>query len=76
MIKTQETLILEHLKSGRRITPLESLNLYGIMRLASRISDLRHKYPDLNIQVDMVHNNGKHYASYRLITSETQPVFV
>jgi hypothetical protein len=74
MIKTQEELILNHLYSGRSITPLESLQMYGIMRLASRISDIRKKYPDMNIQVGTVHNkeNGKHYASYKLVIQEKQ----
>jgi len=33
--------ILSHLQSGRPITALEALNLYGIFRLASRIHDLK-----------------------------------
>lgn len=42
MSKTQNQLIIEHLERFGSITALEALNAYGIMRLASRISDLRH----------------------------------
>ena len=62
---TQEELILTHLKSGRSITPLEALELYGCFRLASRISDLKKKYP-LKIEKTMVGNNGKKFASYSI----------
>lgn len=38
---TQCDLILQHLKSYGSITSLEAMQKYGVMRLASRISDLR-----------------------------------
>lgn len=38
---TQCERILQHLHDYGSITPIEALNLYGIMRLASRITDLR-----------------------------------
>ena len=68
---TQEDLILTHLRSGRSITSLEALNIYGCFRLASRISDIRNKFPELNIKVDTIHNEqtGKHYASYRIVAN-------
>lgn len=37
----QTDVILQHLEKYGSITPLEALNRYGIMRLASRISDLK-----------------------------------
>ena len=64
MTQTQE--ILEFLKSGRSITPLDALNHLGCFRLASRISEIRKMgYP---IQKDMVTNpdTGKTFARYRL----------
>ncbi len=68
---TQEDLILEHLQSGRSISSLEALSLFQCFRLASRISDIRKKYPDINIDVKMIHSDGgKHYASYRLLAKE------
>ena len=38
---TQNERILRHLRDNGSITPLDALSEYGIMRLASRISDLR-----------------------------------
>ena len=52
----QNDIVLNHLRSGRTINALQSLKEYGIMRLASRISDIRQHYPNLNIQVDTIHN--------------------
>lgn len=41
------------------------LNLYGIMRLASRINDL--KKMGYDIKTEMIHgDNGKRYARYSL----------
>lgn len=62
----QSARILLHLKSGKSITALEALNLYGCFRLAARISDLRklgHK-----IKSDRCTNQfGKTFAKYSLI---------
>ena len=63
---TQEETILNYLRSGRSITSLEALEYFGCFRLASRISDIRVKYPDINIEVKTIHSDGKHYASYRI----------
>ena len=38
---TQKAAILAHLREGRPLTQDESRELYGCMRLASRISELR-----------------------------------
>lgn len=40
---TQNERIIEHMKKYGSITQLEALNDCGVMRLASRISDLRKK---------------------------------
>ena len=61
-MKQTET-ILRHLQD-EPITGLQALNLYGIFRLASRVSDLRksgHK-----IKTEMIKRNGKTYAMYTL----------
>lgn len=39
--KSQNVVVLDHLKKVGPITPLEALRLYGIMRLGARIYDLR-----------------------------------
>lgn len=47
------------------MTGLEALNIYGIMRLASRINDL--KKMGYDIKTEMIHgDNGKRYARYSL----------
>ena len=40
---SQQAQILSHLKKGKRITSLEAVPLFGCMRLAARIHDLRGK---------------------------------
>ena len=40
-MEIQKNQIREHLLSGRTITPIEALDLYGCFRLSSRIYDLR-----------------------------------
>ena len=64
MKKSQNQLILEYLKRGYSLTPLEALNMFKCFRLASRISDLKKEYP--RIEKTMVGNNGKKFASYRM----------
>lgn len=39
--QSQNTRILDHLKSGGRITSLDALNQFGCLRLSARIKDLR-----------------------------------
>jgi hypothetical protein len=57
--------VLSHLQSGKPITALEALRLYGIFRLASRIHDL--KKAGLTIQSrDIQAENGKKIAQYYL----------
>ncbi len=41
--KSQTDRILEHMLSGKSITPLEALDLFGTMRLGARIADIRKK---------------------------------
>jgi hypothetical protein len=75
---SQNEIILNYLKSGQSISSIEALNLFGCFRLASRISDIRKKYPELKIQVNTIHNEltKKHYASYKLIVKEEQLTFI
>lgn len=62
---TQCNRILAHLKKGLTITSLEALQMFGCMRLASRISDLRKRGE--NIVVDRVKlANGKSVAQYHI----------
>ena len=61
-MKTQEENILSHLESGKHLTPLDALDLYGCFRLASRVFDLRKA--GHSILMKSVTNNGKTFASY------------
>ena len=40
---SQSQRLLEHLKKGNRVTPIEALREFGIFRLAARINDLRER---------------------------------
>jgi hypothetical protein len=63
-MKTQNELILEHLRKGNSITPLDALNRFGCFRLGARIWDLRKQ--GHNIIEKTVRNNGKHFSMYWL----------
>ena len=57
--ESQNKRILDYLKKGNRLTSLEALNMFGCMRLASRISDIRKNHPDINIVVDRIETETK-----------------
>lgn len=64
-MNTQKEEIRYHLLQGRSLTALEALDLYGSLRLASRVSKIRKD--GLNIITTMVKTeSGKHIASYKL----------
>ena len=66
---TQCERILRHLKDYGSITSLEAVNEYGIMRLASRINDLRAQGIAISSEVATGKNRygeTTHYAVYRL----------
>ena len=62
---SQNNKIAEHLHKGLTLTSLEALKLFGCMRLASRIHDLRERGE--NIIVERINlPNGKSVAQYKL----------
>lgn len=63
--QTQKEAILRHLQSGRTITPLEALNLYGCFRLGARIWELRDE--GYVIRSENVKQGKKTFASYGLV---------
>lgn len=63
--KTQLDHLKAHLKSGKTITPLEALGLYGVFRLAARMKELRDKGWDISTEIKN-DPNGKVYATYKL----------
>ena len=74
---TQCDRILRHFKDYGSITSLEAMQEYGIMRLASRISDLKR----LGYVISVTTENGKNrygektsYARYSLKEAPNEPV--
>ncbi len=63
-MKSQNKQILEYLKNGNSITPIEALNLFGSFRLGARIKDLRDG--GHNIITEIVKSGNKRYAKYSL----------
>lgn len=66
---TQAARVLRHLRDFGSISSLDAIREYGIMRLASRISEL--KKQGINIGVKMVKSYNRygeqtHYAEYYL----------
>lgn len=70
-VNSHKKLILEYLKAGNSLTALEAWRLWNILTsLRSRISDIRKD--GFNIQTEMVSNNGKTFAKYKLIPETKQ----
>lgn len=63
--QSQAQQILVHLQTGKTLSALQALKLFNCMRLASRINDL--KKVGHEIVTDIVYENNKHWANYRLI---------
>jgi hypothetical protein len=63
--QTQCNMILEWMQKGYSITSLEALNLFGCMRLASRIHDLRERGYDINT-CKIKTNTGKWVTEYTI----------
>ena len=59
---SQENKILEYLRSGNRLTPMDALRLFNCWALSSRVSDLNKH--GAGIKSKLVKGNGKVYAEY------------
>ena len=57
--------ILEHLRGGNKLTPLEALELFGCFSLSQRVTDLRKKGHKI-ITTMITTNSGKRIAEYHL----------
>ena len=60
----QTQAIRAHLESGKSITGIEALSMYGCFRLPARIKNLKEQ--GMVIHKTMVRMNGKSYARYYL----------
>lgn len=62
---SQNAQIKNYLLQGNKLTSLEALNLFGCMRLASRIHDLRND--GLDIHTEKIHTpSGKVVTQYSI----------
>ena len=62
--ESQNKKIIAYLEDGNAITPIEALTLFGCMRLAARISDLKRR--GYIISKTMKTNGDSRYAEYKL----------
>ncbi len=62
--RSQADRILDHMATGKAITPLQALKRFGCMRLGARIYQL--KQEGHRISTDLVRKGGKTVAEYRL----------
>lgn len=68
-IESQNKQIKAWQESGKSITPMDALNLFGSFRLGVRIFDLKNDY-GMNIKTEMIEVNGKRFARYSLEKDE------
>ena len=68
-IESQNKQIKAWLESGKSLSPLDALNLFGCFRLGARVFDLKNDY-GMNIKTEMVKENGKRFARYSLAREE------
>ena len=61
---SQNQKILEYLKTHDYISPLDALNEFGCLRLASRVCDLKKQGYD--IKTEIFYGKDKRFAKYRL----------
>lgn len=62
-MKSQKNRIFNWLLTGKPLTALQALRMFGCMRLAARIDELRND-DKRDIKTIMVEKNGKRYAKY------------
>ncbi|WP_100137869.1 helix-turn-helix domain-containing protein [Snodgrassella alvi] len=65
---TQTSQILEYLKDGNSITPLDALRKFGCMRLGARIYDLRQDGHVINTRMVKDEKSRRRYARYSLVS--------
>lgn len=68
-LASQTDSIVAYLQSGHRLTPQDSLRLFGSFRLSGRIFDARAK--GINVKSQIIETaNGKHVAQYWIDPAE------
>lgn len=61
---SQTKQIETYLKKGKALTPIVALKLFGCLRLAARVNDLRAQ--GLKIDSRIVEKGGKRFAEYKV----------
>jgi hypothetical protein len=72
LIESQNKRIRRHLESGRSITALDALYMFGCFRLGARIYDLKQqglkiKSEIVEVTLPAVFDNKKSFAKYTLV---------
>ena len=70
-LNSQNAMILNFLKSGGSLTPIEALEKFQCFRLAARMNDLRKKGYVIQTEI-LKDDNGKSYASYSIPKDQQQ----
>lgn len=65
---SQTSQILEFMRAGNAITPLDALRLFGCMRLGARIYDLKQDGHVINTLIVKDGASGARYARYSLVS--------
>lgn len=65
---SQASRILEYMRAGNSITPLDALRLFGCMRLGARIYDLKQRGHVINTLIVKDDLSGSRYARYSLVS--------
>lgn len=63
--ESQNKQILEYLRRGKLLTPLQALDLFGCLRLSARIMNLRDQGHEIKTEIITL-ENGKRVAQYSL----------
>ena len=66
MSRTQNQQVIEHINKFGSISPREAYDDYQIMRLASRINELRSSGRRINTEMRSHQITGKRYARYTM----------
>tara|TARA_R100001443_G_scaffold17872_1_gene28488 strand:+ start:8812 stop:9045 length:234 start_codon:yes stop_codon:yes gene_type:complete len=68
-MESQNKQIKEYLNHGNKITSLDAFQMFGCMRLASRINDLKNEGMRIGSKTIMA-PNGKRYSEYYALSPE------
>ena len=65
MKKSQTKRILDYLLTGKGITAIQALKMFGCFRLSGRIYEIRNQY-EVKVESNFVKRNGKTFCEYFL----------